>query len=31
LGGVILYPAVVWALGVSFQASLNQADQDWGK
>lgn len=28
LGGVILYPAVVWALGVSFQVSLNQADQE---
>ena len=28
LGGVILYPATVWALGISFQASLNQAEQD---
>ena len=26
LGGVILYPATVWALGVSFQASLNQSE-----
>ena len=26
LGGVILYPATVWALGVSFRASLNTAE-----
>ena len=27
LGGVILYPATVWALGVSFRASLNKQNK----